>query len=222
MANLGAEPRRGPGLAGVDRAAMVAIIVGGVSMAALFIPFTLAHGPTSFNEERLIIGWDMLGWGLALGVLPNLLIGGGLWRLRERVTGGRRAATTVLGIACGALLLDALANLALGGLGAPFVLFILAPTTLALAVMTPAARMARLRLGLLLAALGTCLAAGVAVALIAQETSDAFGGYRIYGIVVYGVGGLLWALIGASLSPRSFRRQSNDQSGLARGSSADS
>ncbi|MGV8908329.1 MAG: hypothetical protein ACOH1Y_05050 [Propionicimonas sp.] len=204
MAHSAAGPRSGPGPLWLDRVATGAIVLGGLSMAALFIPFTLAHGPTSFNEERLILGSDMLWWGLLLGVVPNLLISGGLWRLRKRTTGGRRASTMVLAIICVALLLDALANLALGGLGAPFVLFILVPSTLGLAVMAPTGGIEGVALRVLLSALGISLAAGVALALIEQEASDAFGGYRVYGIVVYGVGGVLWALIGACLSRGGF------------------
>ena len=52
------------------------IAAGGVLMTLLFIPFTLAHGPTSFNEEKVVLGLDMLGWGFAMGVVPNMLMTG--------------------------------------------------------------------------------------------------------------------------------------------------
>lgn len=182
-----------------DAASAVAVVVGGLLMAALFIPFTLAHGPTSFNEERVVLGLDMHGWGLLLGTLPNLLIAWGLWRLREAITGGRRATTVVLAITCVAMLLDALANLALGGLGAPFVLFVLAPTTLALAALTPARGGAGRRLRVLLVAAGLILAGSLALALITNETSDSFGGYRIFGTAAYGIAGILWSFIGTTL-----------------------
>lgn len=181
-----------------DRVAVAAIISGGLLMTVLYLPFTLAHGPTSFNEERLVLGSDMHRWGMLLGVVPNLLIGGGLWRLRERIASGR-GATAVLAIAAVALLLDALVNLVLGGLGAPFVLFILGPATLTLAALIRAGGAGRTRLRLLFAALGTSLTLGVGLALIPQEVSDAFHGYRAYGFVVHGIGGLLWALIGVAL-----------------------
>ena len=64
-------------MATTDRGARVAnppwcfaIIVGGVAMSVLFVPFTVAHGPTSYNEERLVAGWSMHGWGLLLGTVP--------------------------------------------------------------------------------------------------------------------------------------------------------
>ena len=211
MAGPSDGDRSDPELIGTDRVAVVAIVVGGLLMAALFIPFTLAHGPTSFNEERVILGLDMHGWGLLLGVLPNLLIGWGLWWRRKVITGRRRARTVVLAIACGAMLLDALANLVLGGLGAPFVLFILAPTTLGLAALTPVRGAVGVRFRVLLAAIGIILAGGVALALITNETSDYFGGYRIFGIAVYGIVGILWSLVGMNLPHGSATRGSADQ-----------
>lgn len=202
MVGASAGDRGEPRLIALDRVAAVAIVAGGVLMAALFIPFTLAHGSTSFNEGRVTLGLDMLGWGLLLGVLPNVLIGWGLWSRRKAITGGRRAATVVLAIACVAMFVDALANLAFGGLGAPFVLFVLAPTTLALAALTRAPGAAWVRLRVLLAALGIVLAGGLALALITNEIADTFGGYRIFGIAVYGVAGILWSLVGLNLPSR--------------------
>lgn len=202
MASRAGEDRSDPQLSRKDQVAVAAIVVGGLLMAALFIPFTLAHGPTSFNEERVILGLDMHGWGLLLGVLPNLLVGFGLWRRREAIAGSGRAATVVLAIACVAMLMDALANLVFGGLGAPFVLFILAPATLTLAVLTPARGARGVRLRVLLAALGIILAGSVALSLITMETSDSFGGYRIFGSSAYGIAGVLWLLVGTNLRNR--------------------
>lgn len=39
-----------------------------VVMTLLFLPFTITHGPTPFNEERTLLGLDMHFWGLLLGV----------------------------------------------------------------------------------------------------------------------------------------------------------
>jgi hypothetical protein len=184
------------------RAAPVAIIIGGLSMAALFVPFTMAHGPTSYNEQREILGWDMHTWGFLLGVLPNVLIAGGLWWLRRRIAGGRRGATVAVAVGCVALLLDALMNLVFRALGPPFVLLLLVPVTVALVALIPAGDAARTRVRLAMAALGIVLATGAALALIPLETSDSFGGYRIYGTVVHGLGGLVWALLGVLLGRR--------------------
>jgi hypothetical protein len=179
------------------------VAIGGLAMTALFVPFTLAHGPTSYNEGREILGRDMLGWGLLLGVLPNVLIVAGLWSRRDKITGGGRGARVALTLSCVALLADAAVTLAFRGLGAPFVLFLLAPATIALAVLIPKGDAARARARVVLAGLGAVLATGLALALIPLETSDAFNGYRIFGSVTYGLGGLLWACLGLSLAPAS-------------------
>lgn len=188
------EPHR------THRVAGGAILGGGLVMAALFVPFTVAHGPTSFNEERVVLGLDMHGWGLLLGLVPNVLIAGGLWWARHRLTGDRRASAVMVTIVCGAFLLDAFGNVVMGGLGAPFILFVLAPALCTLAVLIPASPYRSSGPRMLLAALGATLSVGVALALVDEEASDAVGGFRIFGIVVYGLGGLLWALIGASLA----------------------
>ena len=109
----------------------------------------------------------------------------------------------VLAIECVAMLLDALTNLAFGALGAPFVLFILAPATLALAAITPVRGAVGVRFRVLLAAIGIILAASVALALISNEAADSFGGYRIFGIAVYVLVGVLWSLLGTNLPDRS-------------------
>ena len=202
MTQMGVVDGADAGRPWLVRAAPVAIIIGGVSMAALFVPFTMAHGPTSYNEEREILGWDMHTWGFLLGVLPNVLIAGGLWRLRRRIAGGRRGATVVVAVGCVALLLEALMNLAFRALGPPFVLFLLVPVTVALVILIPTDDTARTRVRLALAALGIVLATGAVLALIPLETSDSFGGFRIYGTVVHGLGGLLWALLGLLLGRR--------------------
>jgi hypothetical protein len=85
----------------------------------------------------------MLAWGLLLGVLPNVLIVAGLWWGRDKITGGGRGARVALMLSCVALLADAAVNLAVRGLGAPFVLFLLAPATIALAVLIPQGDAAR-------------------------------------------------------------------------------
>lgn len=200
MTRTEASDRAGARRSRSVRAAPAAIIAGGLLMAALFVAFTAAHGPTSVNEEREVLSWDMHTWGLLLGVAPNLLIAGGLWRLREWLAGGRRAAAAVVVAGCVALVLDAAMNLAFRALGPPFALFLLAPATIALAGLIPAGGAAGARTRVAVAGLGVILAAGLALALIPQEASDSFGGYRVFGTVVYGLGGVAWVLLGLSLA----------------------
>ena len=75
-----------------DRGAAAALVIGGLLMALFFVPFTITHGPTSFNEERTLLGLDMHSWGLFLGVAPNVAIAAGFWTLRRRVAGSSRIA----------------------------------------------------------------------------------------------------------------------------------
>lgn len=48
-----------------------------------------------------------------------------------------------------------------------------------------------------LTAIATAYCAGLALALIPLETSDHFGGYRVFGLVTYAGAGLFWATFGA-------------------------
>lgn len=181
------------------RAAAIAVVAGGLVMAALFIPFTLTHGPTSFNEESEILGWDMHVWGLLLGLLPNLLIAAGLWPLRPHLSGPRRGARIAATVISVAFSVDAIVNLAFRALGPPFVLFVLAPTLVRLASLMPGAGRGANRSRFTVGALGLVYVVAIAFALIPLETADGFGGFRVTGAIAYGLGGLLWAVLGLTL-----------------------
>ena len=51
--------------------AATAMVVGGIIAGAAFVPFTIAHGPTSYNLEREVLGWDMHDWGFLMGTIPR-------------------------------------------------------------------------------------------------------------------------------------------------------
>lgn len=176
------------------RAAGAAMLVGGVVGALAFLPFTLAHGPTSYNIEREVLGWDMHRWGLLMGTVPEVLIAVGLWRSRERV-GERRVTTAALAVMCVTMLLFAATNLFFAAIGPPFDLFLLAPASVVVALTATVRGPARA----LLTALAVALCSATAIGLIPLETSDSFGGYRIFGLVAYVGGNLLWAAFGAVL-----------------------
>lgn len=175
-----------------------AVVAGGLAMAGLVVPFTLTHGPTSYNEERVLLGADMHRWGLLLGVVPNLLIVAGLWASRRRLAGGRRAALAGVTVVCVALTGSAALDLGFGALGAPFALFALVPALLIAAATAPreAVRGARTAL----AVLDTVLALALAVALVPQDVSDAHGLFRVFCLLAYGAAGLAWAGLGLTLS----------------------
>lgn len=175
--------------------ARIAVITGGIVAAVTFVPFTLTHGPTSYNIEHEILGWDMHRWGLVMGTVPEVLIGAGLWRLRGVIAGARRAAVVALAVVCAAMLLFAVMNAFFGGIGPPFDLFLLAPAGVVVASTTLLRGAARAVLVAL--AIGWCGA--LVLGLIPLETSDSFGGYRVFGLVAYAGTGVLWAIFGAVL-----------------------
>lgn len=176
------------------RAAAAAILVGGVVGAVTFLPFTLPHGPTSYNIEREVLGWDMHRWGVVMGTVPEVLIAAGLWRSRERV-GERRVTTVALAVMCVTMVLFAAMNLFFGGIGPPFDLFLLAPGSVVVALTATVRGPARA----LLIALAVACCSATAIGLIPLETSDSFGGYRVFGLIAYAGVNVLWAAFGAVL-----------------------
>ncbi len=180
----------------MDRSAWLppaALVVGGVLAALLFVPFTIAHGPTSYNIEHEVLGLDMHGWGFAMGTVPPLLIGAGLWRLRPRLAGERRAASMTLAVACVAMFLFAAMNLAFRAVGPPFDLLLLAPALVVAAVTSHERGPVRA----LLAALALTYCVALVIALVPMSTSDDYAGFRVFGVVAYAGSGLLWAAVGA-------------------------
>ncbi|MEV6243712.1 hypothetical protein [Lentzea sp. NPDC051838] len=166
-----------------------ALIVGGVVMAGTYVPFTLTHGPTSINIEHEILGWDMHDWGFLMGTVPYLLISAGLWRLRGLIAGARPG----LVVMCVVMVLFAAMNVPFRAIGPPFDLFLLAPASVIVAATTPLRGAART----VLIALAAAYCCATALTLIPLETSDGFGGYRIFGLIAYAGVGVLWALFGA-------------------------
>lgn len=174
--------------------AATSIVIGGTLAGVVFVPFTLSHGPTSYNIERTVLGWDMHSWGFLMGTVPPLLIEVGLWSVRAHVAGGSRAAFRALTVMCVAMYLFAAMNTAFRTVGPPFDLFLLAPASLVAAV-TVRTGVIRVVLGLLTVAYWM----GLVMGLIPQETSDGFGGFRIFGSMAYAGVGLLWAAFGCAL-----------------------
>ena len=171
------------------------MVVGGIIAGAAFVPFTIAHGPTSYNLEHEVLGWDMHAWGFLMGTIPPLLVGAGLWSLRALVACGRRATFRALTVMCAAMLLFAAMNLAFRAMGPPFDLFLLAPAGVVALLTTPRRGPIRVILGL--PAIAYC--AALVMVMIPLETSDGFGGFRIFGVIGYAGVGVLWAAFGATL-----------------------
>lgn len=130
-----------------------------------------------------------------MGTIPPLLVGAGLWSFRAPVACGRSAAFRALTVMCMAMFLFAAMNIAFRALGPPFDLFLLAPAGVVAALSTRRRGPIRVVLGLLAAA----YCAALAVVMIPLETSDNFGGFRIFGGIAYAAVGVLWAAFGATL-----------------------
>ena len=103
-----------------------AMVVGGIIAGAAFVPFTIAHGPTSYNLEHEVLGGTCMPGGSSSAGIPPLLVGAGLWSLRALVACGRRATFRSLTVMCVAMSLFAAMNLAFRAMGPPFDLFLLA------------------------------------------------------------------------------------------------
>ena len=168
-------------------------------MTLLFVPFTITHGPTSFNEERTLLRLDMHWWGLLLGVTPNVLIAAGFWTHRQRVAGSSRLALAACTTICAVLGLSAIADLAFRALGPPFGLFVLAPAAVVACVSASPRGAVNARARVLIGVLAAVLTTGLILALLPAQTSDSFSGYRIFGVLVYATAGTTWAILGLIL-----------------------
>lgn len=182
------------------RPAAASLILGGLLMSVLYVPFTIAHGPTSINLAHEVLGADMHVWGLLLGVVPCVLLGLALWRLRDPAAGASAVARTAWTTVAVLLLLSAAQDLAFRALGPPLLYFLMVPALLVAAVAlrsradgVPAVRIAT-------AVLALVLLAGVINSVLLQEDEDGFGSYRMAAFLIYGAGGLAWASLGAALS----------------------
>ena len=168
-------------------------------MTLLFVPFTITHGPTSFNEEQTLFRLDMHSWGLLLGVAPNLLIAAGFWTMRRRVAGSSRLAVAACTTICAVLGLSAIADLAFRALGPPFGLFVLAPAAVVVCVSAAPRGAVNARARVPIGVLAAVLTTGLILALLPAKTSDSFSGYRIFGVLVYAIAGIAWAILGLML-----------------------
>lgn len=186
-----------------QRAGAVLLILGGLTAVPLWLVFTNAHGPTSFNENRLTLGRDVDFWGMLLGVIPNVLVAAGFWLSRPiLLRGGDGGVRVGYSIVLVALLVSAGLDLVSGTLGPPSLLPFVAVGLVMLAVA------GRMGTGLGWAIRSACLALGVLLgvaftwALIPLDVFDRVGGYRIYGAMAHLLAGLGWATVGAVILRR--------------------
>jgi len=187
------------------RWASLAFIAGGLLMAATWIMFTYAHGPTSFDLDRVVFGRNLFFWGALLGGPPNLLAGLGLALLYPLLAkGASRLAKAGYALTLVGLVVPALMDLFIwGALGPPFFIPLVG---LGLILLGFGSRqnpqLSRRNLSLLML-IGIFQVIAFTLALIPLEISDPFGGYRVFGLFAYFFSGLGWALLGVSFWNRS-------------------
>jgi hypothetical protein len=188
---------RSPGAS--HRWAAWCLIAGGAAAGGLWLVFTVSHGPTSYNEDRAILGLGMHGWGMLLGVVPNALLLAGLVGLRASLlaAAGRAAGIGYI-VAVGGLLASAMVDLAVRALGPPLLVPVQAIGLVLLGAAPGSTARARhpRAVARVILAIGILLIAAFAIALIPLDISDRFGGYRIYGAVAHLATGVGWVLAG--------------------------
>jgi len=178
----------------------VGLMLGGFLMAAAWIIFTNVHGPTSFNEDNLFLGKGMFFWGVLTSTPPSLLIALALILVYPHlVPPGVRLARVGFNLTLIGLIVPAISDLILGAMGPPLLLPLLGIGLILLGVASrhnPWMQGGRRTIVLLVGALMLLATASFFIPL---EFSDRYSGYRIFGIMVYFLPGLLWAWFGLSL-----------------------
>ena len=180
------------------RWAGLTFLLGGLGMVVLWLVFTYVHGPTSFNQDKLVLGRSMLFWGRMLGSLPNLLLAVGLMTLHTHfVKGGSRLVWVGYTLTLIGLIVPAAIDLLVWkALGPPFFVPVVGIGLILLAAGNrQLARVQWQSVGLL-TLIGVCQLIAFAVGLVPLEVSDQFGGYRIYGLFAYFVTGIGYMILG--------------------------
>ena len=182
------------------RWASLAFVAGGLLMAVLWIVLTTVHGPTSYNQDRAVLGRTLFFWGTLLSAPPNLLVALGLVLLYPLlVKRASRLARAGYALALIGLVVPAGIDLIIGALGPPFFVPIVGLGLILLALgnrHNP--RLQRPGLDLLML-IGIFQVVAFALALIPLEVSDQIGGYRLYGIFAHFLTGIGWVVLGANL-----------------------
>jgi hypothetical protein len=182
------------------RWASLAFIASGLLMAALWLIYTNVHGPTSYDETHPVLGRSTLFWGMLLSALPNLLAVLGLVFLYPLLAqGARRMAKAGYALSLAGLLIPAVIDLIISALGPPFFVPVLGVGMILLAVGSrDNTRILPQSVSLILI-IGIFQLIAFALALIPNDVSDQFLGYRIYGTFAHFLSGLGWAAFGWTL-----------------------
>lgn len=175
------------------------LIASGLAAAAIWIVFTQSHGPTSYNENRTVLGGNMYFWGWLLGTIPNALLVAGLLGMRPMLLhGAGRAARTGYVLALLGLAVAGAIDLVARSLGPPLLMPVQALGLVLLGVGPPAggAQRPRADVRAVIAVVGILLAAAFGLALIPLDVFDRIHGYRIYGAMAHLATGIGWVVAG--------------------------
>lgn len=177
------------------------LIAGGVIHVALWPVFTSLHGPTSFNEDRELLGGEAQLWGALMEGPSGLLIAAGLAGAYPLlVAHGRRMARIGFWMAIVGLAVPGVASILIRETVPPLLAPVLGVGLLLMAYAnrgTPAvSSFQRALLGVVGAAQVFAFLWALAVR---PDLIDRIDGYRIYGVVANVLFGLGWIALGLSL-----------------------
>ena len=170
------------------------VAVGGVLMAALWPVYISLHGPTSFNEERRLLGRDPLFWGAMMEGLSSVLIAAGLLALLPGVwlVFGRAARIGYVLVLI-ALVVPGVFDLAFLVTAPP----LLVPfEAVGLALIAGAGRRLHPSTRIVFAVMAAMLAVAFATSLVPVEQWDAVDGFRYTGLLANVGVGVGWAVVG--------------------------
>lgn len=180
----------------------LALVAGGLIHVALWPVFTKLHGPTSFNEDRELLGGEAQLWGALMEGPSGLFIAAGLAGSYALLVAQRgRLARVGFWMAMVGLVVPSVASILIRETVPP----LLAPVVgLGLLLMAYANRVVPAAPPLQRALLGVLGAAQIFAFLwalaVRPDLMDRIDGYRIYGIVANVLFGLAWIVLGLSLA----------------------
>jgi hypothetical protein len=182
----------------------LALAAGGLTHVALWPVFTNLHGPTSFNEDRELLGGEAQLWGALMEGPSALLIAAGLAGSYELfVAHGGRTARIGFWMAMVGLVVPGVTTIAIRETVPPLLAPVLGAGLLLMAFANRSAPGVTKLHRALLAGVGAAQVFAFLWALaVRPNLMDEIDGYRIYGVVANVVYGLVWIALGLSLARR--------------------
>ncbi|HEX4745823.1 MAG TPA: hypothetical protein VFU99_02975 [Gaiellaceae bacterium] len=181
--------------------AALAMIAGGLVQVGLWPIFTRLHGPTSFNEDKELLGGEAQLWGALMEGPSSLLIAAGLAGAYSLlVAPAGRAGRIGFWMALAGLVIPAVFSLAIRETVPPLLTPVLGTGLVVMAYSSRGVATMSVLQRFLLAALGTTqLFAFLWTLAVRPDLMDRIDGYRIYGVVANVLFGVGWIVLGLSL-----------------------